>query len=371
LTLFRIAVDKTTPKSDGSGVSIPAGVTSMCRQATGRSALFRFIQKVPKSYASTVLLPAYVAEGVIQPFLVAGVSVLFYRLQHDLSPRIEDVERLLEQVNGAAIFVLIHYFGFGARSIELSAVLDKFHPVVVEDCAHAMFTTMPDERSLGKNADIILYSLNKFLPVSDGAILFSRRSDIDLSMDENLLTQLPAEVIKAYQSHLQAGHDLFHANAPIKAKYFLEKLSEFYEDYYAVINEDLSPFRQSVSSRRIENNFQFDELVKKRLRNSHLVYNELKSPVFSLVYSKLPVGVVPWCIPARVPAKQRTEIIDSLFKQGILLSTLMDKWDFIPAERCGDFEFEAEFLDDHVLIPISEFISAASMRRMVKQLNHI
>lgn len=371
LTLFRLAQDKTTPKSEGSKLPIPAGVTSMCRLATGRSALFNLIQRVPETYASAVLLPTYIAEGVIQPFLTAGVTVLFYRLQHDLSPRVEDVEALLEQVNGAAIFVLIHYFGFPARSLELSSVLNRYRPVVVEDCAHAMFTNMPDGQSLSENADLTLYSLNKFLPVSDGAILLSRRPDIDLSIDENSLTELPAEALEAYQSHLQAGRDLFNTSVPAQAKYFLEKLGEFYERYYAVINTDLSPFRQSARSRQIEDNFPYDSLVKKRLLNSHIVYKELKSPVFSLVYPKLPSGVVPWCIPARVPAKRRAEIIDSLFNQGVLISTLKDKWNFIPVERCGYFEFEAEFLADHVLIPISEFITADSMRLMVERLNHV
>lgn len=371
LTMFRIARDKTIPKSDGSELPLPTGATSMCRLATGRSALFHLIKRIPEPYVSTVLLPAYIAEGVILPFLTAGLTVRFYRINNDLSPRAEDVNALLEQVNGAALFVLIHYFGFPARSLELSAVLNRYRPIVVEDCAHAMFTTMPDGQPLSQNADFTLYSLNKFLPVVDGAILLSRRPDIDLSIDENSLPELPVEVEKAYQSHLQAGRDLFNCNEPTQANCFLGKLGSFYEQYYTVINADLSPFRQSARSRCIEDNFPYDSLVKQRLLNSHILYEELKSPVFSLVHQKMPLGVVPWCIPAGVPADRRTEIINSLFANGILLSTLRDKWDFIPAERSDYFEFESKFLDEHVLIPVSEFITADSMRLMVEQLNHV
>lgn len=371
LTMFRLATDEATLIPDGGAIQIPASVTSLCRLATGRSALFHLIQRLPQPHAATVLLPSYVAEGVIQPFLTAGFTVLFYRLQPDLSPIIEEMATLLEQVHGVSVVVLIHYFGFPARSPELSSMLSRYHPVVVDDCAHAPFTTTPDGRPLAENADIALYSLNKFLPVVDGAVLISNRSNIDLSLDDGTLAELPDEAQQAYQNHLQAGRDLFNSDDPTQAKCFLEKFGEFYERYYAIMNADLSPFRQSARSRYVEGAFPYNWLTKRRLLNSKIIYEELRSTVFSLVYPTLPQGVVPWCIPARVPAQRRTEILDCLFDQGILLSTLQDKWDFVPAGRRDYYAVEATFLDEHVLIPISEFITAASMRNMVERLNHI
>ena len=371
LTMLRVAADGAGLTPDGGTIPFPASVVSMCRLATGRSALSHLIQRLPRPHAATVLLPAYVAEGVIQPFLMAGFTVLFYRLQPDLRPLIEDVANLLDQVNGVAVIVLIHYFGFSAHSAELSSVLSPYQPVVVDDCAHAPFTTTPDGRALAGKADIALYSLNKFLPVADGAILTSNRSDIDLSLDEMALPELPDETQQAYQHHLQTGRELLNCNVSVQAKSILEKLGGFYEQYYAVINADLSPFRQSARSRHIEKNFPYGLLVNNRLLNSRIVYEGLKSSVFSLVYPTLPTGVVPWCIPARVPALRRAEILERLFDQGILLSTLQDKWDFIPATQRSYFADEAAFLDEHVLIPISEFITTASMRDMVERLNRL
>lgn len=369
--MFRLAPDEVMQRADNNKLPISTEAQSICRLATGRSALFHLIHRVPELYASTVLLPTYVAEGVIQPFLAAGVTILFYRLDHDLSPKVEDVEALLERVNGKAIFMLIHYFGFPARSSGLSATLNRYRPVVVEDCAHAMFTTMASGQSLAKDADLALYSLNKFLPLSDGAILLSNRPDINLSINEELLPELPLQALESYQKHLHAGRDLLNSKLPVQAESCLEKLGKYYEEYYAVINSDLSPCRQSACSRYVEEGFSYDSLITKRLRNCRILYKELKANAFSLVHQKLPSGVVPWCVPARVPVKQRAKIIDSLFDEGILLSTLKDKWDFIPADRSGHFEFESAFLDDHVLIPISEFISEDSMRFMVERLNHI
>ena len=371
LTMFRLATDETALKPDGGAIQFPASATSLCRLATGRSALFHLIQRLPQPHAATVLLPSYVAEGVIQPFLIAGLTVLFYRLQSDLSPMIEDVESLLEQVNGTAVVILINYFGFSAHSPELSSVLTRYHPVVVDDCAHAPFTITSTGEPLAEHADLALYSLNKFIPITDGAILISNRSDINLSLNERALPELPKDVQQIYQNHLQAGRDLFNCDEPVQARCFLDKLGESYEQYYAVINSDLNPSRQSARSRHVEEVFPYNWLVQQRLLNSRIVYDGLKSAVFSLVYPTLPSGVVPWCIPARVPAQRRTVILNKLFEQGILLSTLQDKWDFVPAERRHHYAVETAFLYEHVLIPISEFITSDSMMDMVEQLNVI
>ncbi len=288
-----------------------------------------------------------------------------------MSPEISDLAVQLGQVKGTAVVVLIHYFGFSVHSPELTSCLARHHPVVVDDCAHAPFTTTPAGESLTGHAELALYSLNKFIPVVDGAILVSNRPDIDLTLDERELRELPDDVQEAYQNHLLAGRDLFDCNDPSRARCHLEKLGEYYEQYYAVINSDLSAFRQSARSRRVEDKFPYNWLVQQRLRNSRVVYEGLKSPAFSLVYPALPQGTVPWCIPARVPTQRRKEILEKLFEQGVLLSTLQNKWDFVPSAQRSHFAVEASFLDEHVLIPVSEFITSDSMFEMVKRLNEI
>lgn len=369
--MFRLATDEATLVPDGGKIQYPASATSLCRLSTGRSALFHLIQRLPQPHAATVLLPSYVAEGVIQPFLTAGFTVLFYRLRSDLSPAIDDLDTQLGRVRGKAVVVLIHYFGFSAHSPELTSCLLRHHPDVLDDCAHAPFTTSQAGEPLAGHAELALYSLNKFIPVVDGAILVSNRPDIDLTLDERELRELPYDVQQAYLNHLQAGRDLFDCYEPSQARRYLEKLEEYYKQYYAVINSDLSAFRQSARSRRVEDRFPYNWLVQQRLRNSRVVYEGLKSPAFSLVYPALPQGTVPWCIPARVPTQRRKEILEKLFEQGVLLSTLQDKWDFVPSAQRSHFAVEASFLDEHVLIPVSEFITSDSMFEMVKRLNEV
>jgi len=329
------------------------------------------IGRLPRHHARTVLLPSYVAEGVIRPFLVSEFTVFFYRLEPDLSPLVKDIETILEQMNGVVVVVLIHYFGFSARSAELSSALERHGPVVIDDFAHAPFAMAASGEPLVETAQLGLFSLNKFLPVVDGAILISNRPDIDLSMDESALPELPGNVQQAYQHHLQSARELFESKDPAQASIALRNLKNFYEEYYSAINSDLRPYRQSVHSRRVEEAFAFEQMIEQRSANSRILYEGLRSSVFSLVHPTLPLGVVPFCIPARVPVRQRTEILAKLFEQGILLSTLQDKWDFIPANQRSHYAVEAAFLDAHVLIPVSEFITAVSMWYLVKQLNRI
>jgi hypothetical protein len=368
LTLFRHVAD--TPVAESEGFPLPDIGTTSCRLATGRSALLHLIHRLPASCTRKVLLPAYVAEGVIQPFRTAGFEILFYRLQPDLSPLIEDVTSLLQQAGGQAVVALIHYFGFSVRSEALSSVLMQHDALVVDDLAHAPFTAGANGRLLGEGAEVALYSLNKFLPVVDGAILLSRRPEIDLAMDETVLPELPEGAQAAYRDHLQAAAALANAE-PVEAHTWLQALGDTYEGYYAVINGNLSPHRQSAASRLTENSFAYRQLIEQRLVNSRILYEGLKSPVFELVYPELPAGVVPFCVPARVPAERRSEILERLFACGILLSTLQDKWDFVPAGRQAQFAVETAFIREHVLIPVSEFISADAMWYMVEQLNSI
>ncbi|MDA9287261.1 DegT/DnrJ/EryC1/StrS family aminotransferase [Amylibacter sp.] len=382
LTMLRVTMDEatlsahvnlpniTSPiKSNIESIYLPTSITSQCRLATGRSALFHLIKRLEYPYAETVLLPSYVAEGVIQPFITAGSRVMFYQLESDLTPAVKDLELLLGEVKGKAVVVLIHYFGFSARSSELSAVLKQYQPLVVDDCAHALFTTTADGVPLVESAEIFLYSLNKFLPVTDGAILGSNRSDVDLNLEEEFLSELSMDALQEFQQHLKASLALYKCSDRENAKYYLKVIGERYQSYYDIINSDLSPFRQSMYSRQIEDTYAYDWLIKNRLLNSRIVYGELKSEVFTLVYPNLIPGVVPWCIPARVPANRRDEIINALFEENILLSTLQDKWDFIPHAQSDRFKIEINFMEEHVLIPISEFISVDSIRNMVKRLN--
>lgn len=372
LTLLRLAIEFGECASEPDGILLPAGASSACRLATGRSALFHLISRLPAGHPKTVLLPCYVAEGVIKPFRAAGFDLRFYRLGADLQPDEGDVAELLRDAPAPAVFMLIHYFGYPSASPALLAMLRQAGALVVSDCAHAPLTRTEAGIPLGEIGDVALYSLNKFIPVCDGAILLSMTPRVDVALDEAALPELPAATVEAYAQHLQACRRLFDAPSPDRAAEYLDMISSSYEDYYKFINDDLAPRRQSLESRRIEACFPFAEAARMRRRHGARVTQALAAnPLVRPLWPVLPARVVPFGIPVTVADQRRDDVQRRLFEDGVLASTLVDKWDFVPRQRELHFAAELAFLRDHLLLPVSEFMADDDATRLIDALHRI
>jgi dTDP-4-amino-4,6-dideoxygalactose transaminase len=290
----------------------------------------------------------------------------FYRLSAELQPDEGDVAELLRDAPAPAVFMLIHYFGYPSASPALLAMLRQAGALVVSDCAHAPLSRTAAGVPLGEIGEVALYSLNKFIPVCDGAILVSMTPRVDVALDEAALPALPAATVEAYEVHLRACRQLFEAPTPAQAEDYLGMIASGYEAYYKFINDDLSPRRQGLESRRIEACFPFAEAARVRRRHGVRVHQALlANPVVRPLWQALPTHVVPFGIPVIVADHRRDDIQRMLFEDGILASTLVDKWDFVAREREDHFAFELAFLRDHLLLPVSEFMSDDDVSRLI------
>ena len=372
MTLLRLATDYAESTDASKGILFPAVSSSSCRLATGRSALFHLIARLPSAYARIVLLPCYVAEGVIQPFRVAGFELRFYRLGAALQPDEDHVGELLDDLQGPPVFMLLHYFGYPSAAPSLLARLRQAGVLVVSDCAHAPLTRTEDGTPLGDLGDVALYSLNKFIPVCDGAILVSLTPKVDLALEEVDLPALPAATVEAYGEHLAACRRLFDAPTVACAAEQLALINAGYETYYEFINRDLSPRRQSADSRQMEACFPFAEAALLRRRNGVRVHQALAGhPVIRPLWAELPSQVVPFGVAVSVTDHRRDEVQRRLFDDNVLTSTLVDKWDFVPRDVAARFPIEQAFLRDHLLLPVSEFLSEDDTGRLIEALHRI
>jgi hypothetical protein len=354
-----------------SSYHISKKVNPACKVATGRSAIFYAAVKLFNSGYRTVLLPTYVAEGVIDPFIRSGLSIEFYRLDKDLRPSLEHLELLLNSLGGKAVVFLIHYFGFLAHSEKLMILLTRFDLIVFDDFAHALFSTKKNGEAAFINSDVAIFSLNKFLPLADGAILMSSRTELDININQKSLRDFPEGALTAYKAHLHAVKEFYEADELEAATLAMEKTSNSYEKYYSYIKTDFELYRQSSYSENIEKYFECESLVKNRLRNSQIVYDNLNSNIFTLVHPVMPSGVVPWCLPVRVPKDLRANIRNYFFHNGVFFSVLDNKWNHVPNGLSQDFLVESSFLEEHLLVPISEFIDSSKMYKMVMLMNQI
>ncbi len=215
-----------------------APFTSGCRVATGRSAILHMIRQHKTTVA---LMPCYVPDGVIKPFQAANVEIEFYRLERDLGPNLKDVTRLLDAKFGAKIIVVaIQYFGWRRRFRELRHAVHAAGGILFEDCAHCL-------RGSGQDGDVVLFSLNKFLPVIDGAIMASRNPSLDVSVHEQL-DPLPDECLAAYALHLEYNGRIAKDNDV--GTNILNSIQS-YNAYYEWIG-DMALHCQSAESRAVE-----------------------------------------------------------------------------------------------------------------------
>lgn len=369
LTMLRVATELSELGPPGNGFPLPLSALSIARLSTGRGALNHLIQRLMRGCEWTALMPSYVAEGVIGPFRAAGVPVRHYRLNEDLTPNEDDVANLLIECGQKILFVLIHYFGFPSLTASVRTMIAERKAVLVCDCAHAPLSATEQGILLSEQGDIALYSLNKFLPVTDGAIILSRVDEIDLAARESDFLEPPHDAIAYFNQHLEACRALLECRSTAAAHPLLVAIDESYEAYYRIINQDLSPRRQSRSSKALEDAFSFENCAKRRRHHASFLYANVISPSFEPVHPVLPEGTVPFAVPFRVQGGRRNEMVERLFERNVLLSTLVDKWNFVPTGKSDFFTTETAFMQEHVLVPVNEFLTDCDMSNIVAEIN--
>lgn len=125
-----------------------------------------------------ILLPAYIGystsegSGIFDPIKQSNTPYVFYNLTSNLEI---DFDKLKEQIdnNRNGILLFVHYFGFIDVNLKdlRSYAIDKGF-IIIEDCAHALFTFHKDP---DYTSDFILFSLHKMLPFRSGGLVISQK----------------------------------------------------------------------------------------------------------------------------------------------------------------------------------------------------
>jgi len=316
-----------------------------------------------------VLLPTYLAEGVIQPFKEKNISIVFYHLTPDLLPDFENINYLVKANRSARLLFVNHPFGFPIDLTSIKTLCRSFGVCVFEDCAQSLFGKNADNSLLGSKGDFSLFSLNKFLPVPDGAVLFSNRSDTNVAIDPSELQPSDDQTIQFYLEHLAANTELRNASDGKAAIDALTNSGTLYDKYYECMTSNLNLQEISSEASSVIALTNFETLTTQRRQNARYVTENLKCTHLKLLYPKFNDNAVFFALPALVEGCDRDKLIQHLISKGVLLSTLVDRWNFIPKGLERDFANEKDFIDRHVLIPINEFLSLDDMKVMVQALN--
>jgi dTDP-4-amino-4,6-dideoxygalactose transaminase len=345
---------------------------SQCRLATGRSAINHLIKILNINNKDSVLLPAYIAEGIIQPFIYNKIKIIFYQLDANLHPDIDNISQIINRNDKIKLCIVNHSMGFEIKIDEIQNILKDKGIYLLEDCAQGLFSQYyGDNENFGNKGDFALFSLNKFIPVIDGAILISHVDNQDVSLVGGL-SCINNKAIGAYKRHLEINKEISLTQDPRKVKLLINKSVKEYNIYYDYINSELNNHKICKYSEQIIESYDYEYLIKKRKINTNIIYNNFIDGSIELLYKEYSENIVPMAVPIIINDNLIDYILDELCEKGILLSRQEERWDFLSMVKDEkSFLNEKYFIDNHALIPINEFINEEQILFMVEQLNLI
>lgn len=138
----------------------------------GRYALGEAYRLTGLGPGRAILAPAYHCLTMLDPAIALGAEVRLYPLKPDLSPDLEQLDRVFESAHGPVKTLLAtHYFGLAQDFTRLKAWCDSRKITLVEDCSHVLFTETFQATRTGVFGKFVTSSPYKFFTCEDGGLL--------------------------------------------------------------------------------------------------------------------------------------------------------------------------------------------------------
>lgn len=166
---------------------------------SAREGMQDFLSNVRGSDSRGVLLPGFIGwspregSGVYDPVQSLEICAGFYGLREDLTLDLNQIADLA-RTGEYGVLVVIHYFGRAETQMaEVRQMADDYGLLLVEDLAHAFFTSMTG-RSAGVHGDMNLYSLHKMFPMPIGGMV-TYSSERLVHQQRSTMPELAVEVM--------------------------------------------------------------------------------------------------------------------------------------------------------------------------------
>jgi len=310
---------------------------------SGRGAISLMLKEV-EAKVKTILLPAYICDSVILPFIEQGYKCYFYDIGNNLTPSLKRIEAY----DSIGIFLHMGYYGFSTNN-SLSDVVKLFKAnstIIVEDITH---TVLSDYRRFNEN-DYYVASLRKWMGLPSGGFIASKkliscrpkRNDTFADIRKEAL-QVKARYMNGNDKRLKKQYlDLF-----TKAEKFLEN--------------DLAPYDIDALSKELISALDVKKLIEKRQFNFKLLADGLKGLEYiEPVFDGLPENICPLSFPVYIKEK-RNAIRQKLIEQKIYCPI---HWP-VP-EQIDDLKNTGKIYSTALSIPCDQRYGASDMERVVE-----
>ncbi|MDD2499231.1 MAG: DegT/DnrJ/EryC1/StrS family aminotransferase [Geobacter sp.] len=294
--------------------------------ASGRAGLFHSIKSLAFPPESVILVPAYHCGVEVEAVLRAGCKVDFYRIQKDLSIDLDSIrKKITPHTKG---ILAVHYFGFPQELCNLKQICQRRDLVLIEDCAHALYSKNEQGDWLGTKGDYGIFSMRKtvFMP-NGGAVRVNRNGFVlpdkgkrycDLSiLKSTIKSALEHEAcmtgsLADFSQYLLDMHQQQAQRTDASG----DTADDHQRWYYDVAAFDYAHSISAVS-RACGRDLQFSEVIARRRANYESL-EKLLSPCLAdqFVIPKLAQGVCPLCFPLFV--NQRDKIAATLTARKVI-----------------------------------------------------
>jgi len=228
--------------------------------SSGRGAISLLLDQVNPKY-KTVLLPAFICDSVILPFIEHGYSYNFYEINEDFSPNIEDIN----SYENIGIFLHLGYFGFQTNSNLLRVLkrLKEQSTIVIEDITHTLFSTF----NRFEYNDYYIGSIRKWFGVPTGGFISSLKSKLKSPLLTNVgFSELRTAALLSKGKYIETGDVSFK-------KIFLNQFS----NAETLLDKDVTSYCIENISIELIKLIDVNELVSKRRNNFEFLSEGLKN----------------------------------------------------------------------------------------------
>lgn len=319
--------------------------------SSGRGAISLLLEQViPKS--KTALLPSYICESVIQPFIKSGYKCRFYDINADLSPNIISINKY----SNMGVFLHIGYFGFQTnKNIEVSIKeLRESGTIIIEDITHTLFSDF----KYYKGNDFYIGSIRKWFGIPSAGFLASKQKSLIKSKNQHSkFTKLRLEGLTTKAKFME--------NQDNESK---EKFLYMFNEAERILDKDVKPYKIDDISLGIISSLKIKDLIKKRRENFKFLIKGLRTVnCIKLVFGELDDYTCPLFCPVYVKGG-RNEIRSKLAKNKIYCPI---HWS-LANDLKGRISKETEKIYNSILsLPCDQRYRTKDMERIIKEIKHL
>lgn len=354
--------------------NVPTGLPAW-EQLKGRTILPTFLGRVAIQLlceiwqlkdGDEILMPAYNCGTEIDPFLLYGCKVVFYRVDKRARIDIKDIMR--RRTPRTKVVYVTHYFGWPQDLRELIQWCSQENLRIVEDCALALFSS-GSYGPLGLQGDAAIFSLGKFLPLPAAGLL-TLRQDHTIKIP-TLRKGARIEMIKRTQSLIRK--DLQRQLEKVDLYAFLRRI-KMYISKRRVSEQDITEMPDMPADYYFDERFRDigiprlsfglldaidpNQVKRQRRENYRQLEKVLKQlPDFLPLFDILQDGVCPLVFPILV--KDRLAWARALEGLGIGAYAW---WEGYHCKCSWEAFAEARYLKDHLLcLPVNQGLGESQM----------